>query len=96
MHTPKKSMSKNKKSLYSIIILSILMIEIKTRLRRWGNSLGVIVPQKVIESEKVKEGDEITLLVSNKKPNLRKLYGKHKFKKPVEQIMKEMDKDLYG
>lgn len=71
------------------------MIEIRTKLRKWGNSLGVIVPQKVIEQERVKEGDEITLYVTNKKPNLRKLYGKHKFKKPVEQMMKEMDKELY-
>ena len=32
----------------------------------------------------------------NKKPNLRRLFGAHKFQKPVKQLMKEMDKELYN
>ncbi len=71
------------------------MIEIKTRLRRWGNSFGVVVPQRAIENEDVREGDEITILFKKEKPNLRKLFGAHKFSKPVEQLMKEMDEELY-
>lgn len=72
------------------------MIEIKTKLRRWGNSLGIVVPQKMLESQKIKEGDEISIFVSTKKTNLRNLFGKHKFKKPVEEMMKEIDEDLYN
>lgn len=72
------------------------MIEIKSKLRRWGNSFGIVVPQKFVESEKVKEGDEINVLIRTNKPNLRKLFGKHKFNKPVEAIMKEIDEDLYN
>ena len=72
------------------------MIEIKARLRRWGNSFGVVVPQKAIESTSAKEGDEIIVLFKIKKTNLRKLFGAHKFSKPTEKLMKEMDEELYN
>jgi len=71
------------------------VIELKTKLRRWGNSLGIVVPQKIVEKEKAREGDEITILFRKKKPNLKKLLGAHKFSKPTEQLMKEMDEELY-
>ena len=66
------------------------MIEIKSKLRKWGNSFGIVVPQKVIEKENAKEGDEITILLKKEHPNLRKLFGAHKFKKPVEVNFKEI------
>lgn len=69
------------------------MIEIKTKLRRWGNSFGVVVPQKAVG--KTKEGEEITIFIQKRKPNLRKIFGIHKFSKPTEQLMKEMDEELY-
>ena len=71
------------------------MIEIKTKLRRWGNSFGIVVPQKAIEQTKAKEGDEVIILFKKEKPNLRKLFGAHKFSKPTEQLMKEIDEELY-
>ena len=72
------------------------MIEIKTKLRRWGNSFGIVVPQRVVENVGAKEGEEIEVLFKTNKVNLRKLFGKHKFSKPTEQLMKEMDKELYN
>jgi len=69
------------------------MIEIKTKLRRWGNSFGIIVPQRAVENPK--EGEEITIFIQKRKPNLRKLFGAHKFSKPTEQLMKEIDEELY-
>lgn len=72
------------------------MIEIKTRLRRWGNSFGIVVPQKTVEQTNAHEGDEVTILFKMDKPNLRKLFGAHKFSKPVDKLMKEMDEELYN
>ena len=51
------------------------MIEIKSKLRRWGNSFGIIVPQKAVEEENFNEGDEVTVLLRKEKPDLRKLFG---------------------
>lgn len=71
------------------------MIEIKTKLKRWGNSFGVVVPLSAVKQTKTKEGDEVTILMRKEKPNLRKLFGAHKFSKPVKQLMKKMDEELY-
>ncbi|MBS3081303.1 AbrB/MazE/SpoVT family DNA-binding domain-containing protein [Candidatus Pacearchaeota archaeon] len=54
------------------------MIEIKSKLRKWGNSLGVIIPSDALEEENFREGDEITILLKKDLPNLRKLFGKLK------------------
>ena len=43
------------------------MIELKTKLRRWGNSFGIVVPQKAVEQEKVKEGEEVVILLNKEK-----------------------------
>jgi antitoxin component of MazEF toxin-antitoxin module len=72
------------------------MIEVRTKLRKWGNSFGVVVPQKAVENIDIKEGENITILIKKEKPNLRKLFGSHKFSKPVSQLMKEMDEELYN
>jgi len=72
------------------------MIEVKTKLKRWGNSFGVVVPINSVEEEGAKEGDEVIILMRKKeKINiLRETFGTHKFKKPVEKLMKEMDEEL--
>ena len=73
------------------------MIEVRTRLRRWGNSFGIVVPIKVIESGEAQEGDEVqALIIGRKKTNLKKLFGKHKFSKSTEQLMHEMNEELYN
>lgn len=72
------------------------MIEIKSRLRRWGNSFGVVVPIRAVEIEKVSEGDEVSVFFRReRRPNLRKLFGKHKFSKSTDRLMREMDEELY-
>jgi len=71
------------------------MIEIKSKLRKWGNSLGVIVPQKVIENEKVKEGENIIILLKKEEDNiLKEMFGSFKFKKSTEELLKEVDNEL--
>lgn len=72
------------------------MIEVKSRLRKWGNSLGVVVPQKVIENENAREGDEVILFLKTDSENLlRKMFGSFKFKKSTDELMKEIDEELY-
>ncbi len=73
------------------------MIEIKTKLQKWGNSFGIVVPVRFVQQEKMKEGDEVKVLVLPKENvNLKKMFGSHKFSKSVEELMKEMDKELYN
>ena len=47
------------------------MIELKTKLKRWGNSFGVVVPISYVEEEGAKEGDEVVILMKkNEKRNI--------------------------
>ena len=71
------------------------MIEIKTKIRRWGNSFGIVVPQKAVLDERVKEGDEVVISLKKKEGNvLRETFGTFKFKKSTKKIMDEIDKEL--
>lgn len=36
-------------------------MELKTRVRKWGDSIAVIIPKSIAESEKIRENDEITI-----------------------------------
>lgn len=71
------------------------MIEVKTKLKRWGNSYGVIVPISSVEEEGAKEGDEVIILMKKEKENiLRETFGTYKSKKSTKKLMKEIDKEL--
>lgn len=72
------------------------MIEVKTKLRRWGNSFGVVVPQKAVENINIKEGDDIIALIRIEKEDniLKKTFGSLKVKKSTDKIMREIDKEL--
>lgn len=73
------------------------MIQIKAKLRKWGNSFGIVVPQVVVEKEKTKEGDEIIVLFKKENDNiLEEMFGTFKFKKPIDKLMKEVDEELYN
>ena len=72
------------------------MIELKTKLRKWGNSFGIAVPLNKISQENIREGEELTIFLVKDKINLKKLFGAHKFKKSAEQMMGEIDAELYN
>jgi|SRR3989344_2640524 len=71
-------------------------LTIKTKLRIFGNSFGIVVPLRAVEETKVKEGDEVVVTFRKKKSNvMRKMFGTHKFDKSTDELMKEMDEALY-
>lgn len=73
------------------------MIEVNTTIRRWGNSLGIVVPLSKAKSENIEEGEKKVALLKKKKKNvLRETFGTLKFKKSTEQMMREIDRELYN
>ncbi len=73
------------------------MIEIKSKLRKWGNSFGIVIPQNALK-QGLKENEEITVFISKSQPNLKKLFGKLKnwkidSQKFKDEIRKEESKD---
>lgn len=64
----------------------------KSVARKWGNSLGVVIPLNVIQKENLKENSEITLKIV-KNPPFEELFGSVKFKRPVKEIVWELKKE---
>ena len=60
----------------------------KTRLKKWGSSLGVIVPADIIKKEKLKEGEEVFIDI-RRKNNLEDLFGSLKGWKIDSQKVKD-------
>jgi len=74
------------------------MIEIKTKLQKWGNSFGIVVPIGLAKKEEMRNGEEVSVFLKKKQKSnvLRETFGTLKFKKSVEQMMKETDQELYN
>ena len=51
----------------------------EVKVKRWGNSLGVILPKEFVEDKKIKENDVIDIAVV-KPIDLRKIFGSGKGK----------------
>ena len=71
------------------------MVEIKTKIRKWGNSYGIIIPIEVLRRKNISEGEDIDAIIIKKSNVLRESFGTHKFSKPINKLMKEMDRELY-
>ena len=66
-------------------------MEIKTVARRWGSSIGVIIPKEVVEAKNIREDDEIVIRVEKNRPKAGELFGLLKgWKKSTQKIKDEM------
>lgn len=75
------------------------MTVIETHVKKWGNSLGVVIPSEVVAREDVKENDEIRLIVvKNSSKVLKETFGigRGKLKKSGQQIKDELRRELYN
>ena len=52
---------------------------IRTVVRKWGNSLGVMIPRDEAVREGIREHDEVEVVI-RKAVDLRQLFGKYRFK----------------
>lgn len=77
------------------------MEQIKTRLKKWGNSFGVIIPSDIVANQNLKEGSELELTIQpgNKMTvgDVMKLARKFKIKRKgnTQKILDKIDKELW-
>lgn len=74
------------------------MVMIEAKARKWGNSIGFVIPKKVAEKEKLKDGDKIEILILPRENTAIKMFGslKGKLKRSTQEILDETDRELYG
>jgi bifunctional DNA-binding transcriptional regulator/antitoxin component of YhaV-PrlF toxin-antitoxin module len=48
----------------------------RTKVKKWGNSLGLIIPADIASKEGIKEGDEVEYQLK-KSSDVKELFGKY-------------------
>ena len=80
------------------------MEQISTKVKKWGNSFGIVLPINVIEKERIKEGTEITVTIQPKNKmtvgdlmNLSRELGLDKKLKNIDtqKALREVDKAFW-
>lgn len=68
-------------------------MEIKTKPRKWGNSLAIILPKVVVDANMIRENQEITIELKER-PTAKEIFGmfpRHKWR-DAQEIKDEMRK----
>lgn len=71
-------------------------MKIETKTKKWGSSLGIIIPKEVVEKENLKQNQNIRILAveTPTKTKVKDIFGKLKFKRPAQEILDEVDRDF--
>ena len=69
-------------------------MELRTRTRRWGNSIAIILPKVIVDEAEIKENDEVTINIDKSRPKAGEFFGrlKGKIKRSTQEIKDEMRK----
>lgn len=73
------------------------MIELESVVRKWGkSSLALVIPKDIVEKEKLKPNQKLKAIILKNDNVLARTFGTLKnWKKPTEQIMREIDRELW-
>ncbi|HLD75611.1 MAG TPA: AbrB/MazE/SpoVT family DNA-binding domain-containing protein [Candidatus Norongarragalinales archaeon] len=73
------------------------MIHVKGKLKKWGNSYAVPVPSEIVKREGLKINQDLDVFLSPKTDVPSRIFGmlKGKQKRPTQEIMDELRKELY-
>mgnify|MGYP006269525653 CR=1 FL=1 len=59
--------------------------------RRWGNSIGLVIPAEVVKKERIRPGDAIELVVRKRIPALEELAGTVRLRHNLRDLLREME-----
>ncbi|MBI2670617.1 hypothetical protein HYX18_01395 [Candidatus Woesearchaeota archaeon] len=72
------------------------MISLKSKVREWGNSFGLVISKDKAKEFGLKPGDSVEIILKKEENILGKVFGTLKFKKSTKRMMRESDKELYN
>ena len=71
------------------------MLEVESKVRQWGRSLGVVIPKDSVKQEGIEKDDTVILLISNRRDVLKETFGTLKLKRSTSEILKESDEEAW-
>lgn len=75
------------------------MTTINAKVKRWGNSIAIIIPSEVAIKEGIREDQQMTVIVlKDSREAFKKTFGslKGKIKQSAQEIKDELRRDLYN
>jgi len=67
-------------------------MKVSARVRRIGNSLGIIIPREEVDMDNIKEGDLVEVEVL-RCINVKEMFGSVKFRKTAQELKDEMRRE---
>ena len=78
-------------------------MEIETKTKKWGSSLGIVIPKRIVIAERIQAGQKIKVDILSKKKttvgDIFKMIEKHplpktKDKRNTQEVLNEIDREL--
>jgi len=67
---------------------------IQVKAKKWGNSIGFIIPSEAIEKLHIKPDENLEIEISKSSNVLKEMFGTMKSKKSAKQMIEEVRKEL--
>ena len=67
------------------------------KIKKWGNSFGIIIPKDIVEKQNIREGITVRVNIQAKnRTKVKDIFGalKSKLKRNTDDILKEVNKDF--
>jgi len=64
-----------------------MTVTVKTK--QWGNSVGIVIPSKVVRDLKVKPGEELDIGIEKRSNVLKELFGTLRTKKTTKDLIEK-------
>ena len=61
------------------------------KVRRWGNSLGLIVPADVARDRGLRVGDQVDIEIRKRVPTIEELAGSFQLRTNLKTLLREME-----
>ena len=66
-------------------------LHVLTQAKKWGNSMGLVIPAEVVKKERIRPGDAVELVVRRRGPRLEELGGTLKLRHTLEDLLRETE-----
>jgi len=70
------------------------VISCKSHVKKWGNSFGVLLPKEAVVGEKLKEDEEVVVIITKKINPLKEMFGALSFGKQTRKLLRDVDSEL--
>lgn len=71
-----------------------MVIQTRTKVREWGNSLGIVIPKEIVIKEGLRPNEHVTITISRKQI-LEDFFGKLKKARIDAQKMKDESRKMW-